>query len=104
MTKPHGRKEQPAGAPEPRTSKKPVKVLSKELRDMIDPEVRRVHAAKLQTSEMQAKLDTVLTLAFPQWAEGKHIYLPDTGGFYKAGTKVTKTDDPTSAPIRGKKK
>jgi hypothetical protein len=94
----------PAGAPTPKASAKPVKVLSKELRAMIDPEVRKVHAARLQVADMQAKLDAVLELAHPPWAEGKLIYLPDTGGFYKAGTRVAKADDPTSAPIRGKKR
>lgn len=88
-----------AGAPRPKKSTKPVKVLSKSIAEMVDPEVRRVHAARMQVHEMQKRLDAVLQLAFPEWDNDKHIYVAGVG-FFKKTDKPPRSDDPAGAPVK----
>ncbi len=95
-----------AGAPSAKAKKlpTPVKTLSDDHRAVLDPEVRKVHAARLQVQEMGEKLDTMLTLVFPAWTKGEHIYLPETGGFYRKETRLRKHPDPIEQPIKAGRK
>jgi hypothetical protein len=91
------------GAPKEKVPK-PVKTLGTDHRAVIDPEVRKVHAMRLQVQEAGEKLDTMLALVFPAWNKGEHIYLPSTGGFYKKATRLKKSTDPIEQPMKAGKR
>lgn len=80
---------------------KPVLELTEAQRGLIDPEVRRVKAMRMQTAAEGVKLDMMLSLIFPEWDSGKFIYDPETGAFHKKGAKLAKANDPLNRPHRG---
>jgi hypothetical protein len=77
---------------------KPVKQLTDDHRTLIDPQVRQVRAMRIQTQDAGVKLDTMLTLVFPEWDTGNFVYDPESGGFFKKGAKLPKVSDPLNKP------
>lgn len=77
---------------------KPVQQVVEAHRTLLDPAVRRVKAMRLQTAEAGQALDAMLALIFPEWETGNFIYDPESGGFFKKGTKLVRAADPTNRP------
>lgn len=91
------------------TPEKPVRKVLRTLTDrersMIDPQVRRVAAMRMQVQEEGQRVDTMLSLVFPSFERGDVLYDPATGEFFQplAGKSQPKPQDPTEAPVSGPK-
>lgn len=94
---------QAAKTPEaPKLERDVLKSLDENQRALIDPQVRRVQAMKMQVTEAGQQVDLMLTLLYPAFERGDVLYDPATGEFFrpKAGKKQPAPQDPTEAPVK----